>query len=491
MPDFPRAHSERALTTKQPRALRNDADVRNEAGERAKVAGLATKNLTNDLVKWNTYVEGVQEDTALFNYKTGVQDIAAERAVDNDISGASETYYQQKMKDLRQNVLTGIDSDRVKKGMAPQLDYMETVGNIGLQSDLRKKVVLADHALTMKFIDNEIQHPTDDSLENIKKYLAGKVAIGSFNKKVAYQLERQANKDLGVSRVSHDLNKADTPEKVEAISQKLQSGGYETGGVVISPEEKKSLIQNAESAKKNRQKQIDEKIKVSQTERTNNFLSTMAERDPTMRDIDTEAAIPEEEGGMPRKLLNTYRNTVIRGISQDLNRLLTEKDHKKQPTQRSGLVKQYLALVDDMMDDGSDQLKAKEMLALAYQDGVINPKEQNFLNNLKQGLQDIEWNRRTDPIASGIKELKGFLRIQMNAPEDEIARQVKELVGGMIDGVKPEDALKKMYDQNLIKVFPDLSSYPKTGQIKEDEQGNRIRVFPDSTYADIGDMETE
>ena len=76
MPDFPRASSQRDLTTSQPRAMRDDADIRTDAANNAKIAGGAIDSITDTTVKWNASVEKVQSDTAMYNMKSGLLDIS-------------------------------------------------------------------------------------------------------------------------------------------------------------------------------------------------------------------------------------------------------------------------------------------------------------------------------------------------------------------------------------------------------------------------------
>ena len=80
MPEFPRANSERSLTTDQPRAFRDDADIRTDAVDRNKIAANAIDTVTDTTMKWNASVEKVQSDTAMYNLKSGLLDVSAQLA---------------------------------------------------------------------------------------------------------------------------------------------------------------------------------------------------------------------------------------------------------------------------------------------------------------------------------------------------------------------------------------------------------------------------
>lgn len=199
MPEFPRAHSERSLTTRQPRALRNDADVRNEAGDKAKMLGAAADDMSNKLNQWNTYVEKVQEDTALLNYKTGLQEIS-NRAV-QDTNFANKEMYLQEAQDLKQAVTEGIGSNHVKQRMGAELNYMETVGAIGIEGEFRKKTVLHHQAIYTSALDDAARSGNEDEVERLTKQATGSVwnPLEAEKKRIAYSEKARDSKVLQVA----------------------------------------------------------------------------------------------------------------------------------------------------------------------------------------------------------------------------------------------------------------------------------------------------
>lgn len=216
MPEFPRAHSERALTTKAPRAMRDDADIRNEAAGKAKVMGAAVSEMSKSMAAWTAHVEKVQSDTALFNYKTGLQEIS--NAAVNDTDMSNEPRYQKALQELKKTVVTGIESDHLKKRMGAELNYMEQVGAIGIQQEFRKKTIL--HGQAIKMGEMELKADSGD-IAGIKAVAKEAIADGTWNELEAYKQERrhisQARENMFIS----DLN--NNPEKAK---QGLQQNAY-------------------------------------------------------------------------------------------------------------------------------------------------------------------------------------------------------------------------------------------------------------------------
>jgi hypothetical protein len=250
----------------------------------------------------------------------------------------------------------------------------------------------------------------------------------------------------------------------------------------LPPDEKLKLIEESQRRIFQNNQSYKRDITESQVVRTDGLIDKIADGTASFKDLDVEMAIPPEQGGIPKKVLLVYQKALQTGVTKDLNKMLTEKTPDKDPTQRSIMVKKYNDLIDMFIDDKTDQWKAKETLANAYADGIVSPQEQKFLNSMEKNLKDISFNRSTSPIASAIKGIKSFFGQQSNATDEEIAFNIKQLLGGVASGDTPEIASKKVLGEYIKKKIPDYPTYPKEGKVKIDKNGNKIRVYPDGTY---------
>lgn len=204
MPEFPRHSSQRSLTTQQPRAFRQDADIRSDAADRSKIAGKAIADVTDTMTKWNAAVEKVQYDTAMYNFKSGLQEISNEVVLDPDIT--AEATYQKKMQDLRKSVTKGIGNTGLVNRMTPELNYLENMGSLGIQQEFRKKTIIHGQKIKLDELSLVAQNPTADGPEQIKAIVDDAVKSGYWDEVKGRQLQKQYTDDLRENMFIQDLN---------------------------------------------------------------------------------------------------------------------------------------------------------------------------------------------------------------------------------------------------------------------------------------------
>jgi len=226
-------------------------------------------------------------------------------------------------------------------------------------------------------------------------------------------------------------------------------------------------------------------IKDNQETRHNGLLDNLAQGKLTLTDIENEMQIPEELGGIPKKTLISYQKAIQNGIQKDLNRWLTEKTSDKDPTARAKAVKQYVDLINDFVSEDTDKWHAREKLAEAYADGIINSQEASFLNKLRTNLKDIEFNRSSGPIVNAVKALKSWMG-KNNASDEEITLRVKQLLGTLSQGqANPVDTTKTILQDHLRSKIPEIDTLSSKGQLMMDAYGNKAIVYPDGTIEPV------
>lgn len=250
MPDFPRYQSKGQLTTRQP-SPEAPTDSSYQVIEKV---GQVGQQVQETAVKWSNAVDTIQKTTASVNFKTGMLDIL--NRAQNDPNYNNSDQYFKEIEKLRTDSLKGFSSKIAESEAALEFGYDARVGQIQVDNLYKKKMIDVGQTNALKFIDLEVNNPTENSLQNIRKELSKQVAAGVFDQKAAYEYERKANDDLGVNLINKDLYLAETPEAVDEVTQKITSGQYERGGVTIDPEKKKSLLDIAERAKTNTEKKI-------------------------------------------------------------------------------------------------------------------------------------------------------------------------------------------------------------------------------------------
>lgn len=474
MPEFPRYQSKNQLTTQQP-SVGAPADTSGQMLEKASQVGGQVQEAA---VKWGNAVDTIQKTTATANFKTGLLDIT-NRAQNDPNYNNSEQYFKE-IEKLKTDNLKGFSSKAAETQAAIEFGYESKVAQIQIGNLYKKKMIDVGQASTLKLIDAEIGNPNPDSFANIQKLLNTQVAAGIIGHEDAYKLYKTSVKTIGAFDVANDPADQEGKSAVLAELRKGDKGKYKD----IPPDERLDLIKASQARIFNNNQTFKRDTQDASNERSNMLIDKFASGEATIQDIETEMAVPEESGGIKRSQLLVYQRALTSGIKGNLDRMLQEKTPDKEPTKRAKDVKSYLDLVDAFVDNKTDQWKAKEMLAQAFEDGIVNSKEQQFLNGLKQNLKDIEFNRSTSPVASAIKGLKEFFRFQSNATDEDLARNIKTLVGDIQGGASPDHALRAVLQKEVLSRIPDYATYPEKGKLKRDANGNIIRVYPDGTYED-------
>jgi hypothetical protein len=271
-----------------------------------------------------------------------------------------------------------------------------------------------------------------------------------------------------------------TQQEDSTVMQELQKGKKGIFGYLPTTELNKAIKESQQKIFYNSQiKQRD--IKEQQNARNDEIVNKIFTNSLTLQDIEREMNIPEENGGLPRNILLKYKDGIQRGIKNQLDFMLKEKTDDKEPTKRAMAIKQYIELIDAFVDDNTDKWYARDKLAQAYADGIINPSEAAVLNSLKNNLNDIKFNRNSGPINSLIKAVKSSLN-KNNASDDEIALRIKQLIGVAADKqANLQESAKSIMQQHIYSKIPEAQTFPAEGQLMVDANGNKAIVYPDGT----------
>ena len=223
----------------------------------------------------------------------------------------------------------------------------------------------------------------------------------------------------------------------------------------------------------------DKVITEQQETKFNGLLDNLSQGKLTLTDVENEMQVPEDRGGIKKTILVKYQNALQSGISKDLNRMLKEETPDNEPTARAKKVKQYTDLIDNFLNDSVDKWHAREKLAEAYADGIVNSQEAVFLNKLKSGLNDIEWNRSTGPVRNKVKAVLGWLKGN-NASDEDITLNLKKLLGTLQTGEgDPQEVSKSLMQDHVYSKIPTAPTFSPNGQLVADSDGILKIVYPD------------
>lgn len=477
------------LTTITPNAKQTVAD---QTGTGLEAIGGAVNDSMNyaykQLEEARNYSEVAQ---AKLKMTQGMADLMLKADTDIDPAtgklrtGKKEDYasYDQALSTMRQEVSKGFtNKETQERFLSGEYDLAALTTKNKIQNTFTKNMIDEGKTATLQLVDSSIgaYGVTKDaaSLKQIEMDIDAAANRGFFTSQEAYKLKQEK---IGSAIEQAIYNDNSTEEKDSVILAKLQDGKNPIYAG-LSNEERLNLIKKSQQRVFQNNQTFKRAVEVSQNQRNDAFIDKLASGTANFRDVDAEFAIPESQGGMKRSVLDQYQRRLQAGVKDDLNIMIREKDASKDPTTRAKKVKEYNDLIDMFIEDTGDQWKAKEALAKGYADGNLDAGELKILTPLKNNLKDIEFNRNTSPLAKALKQVKTWMK-SSNATDEEIALRTKQLLGGVGAGEKPQDMAKKIMDSEMLKHFPDYTSYPKEGKLKQDSSGRQYKVFPDGNWA--------
>lgn len=315
------------------------------------------------------------------------------------------------------------------------------------------------------------------AIEQTGDYTQAKIMLEGIKDKISPATYTAISDEVGKRAVDMAIaGDMSVHQEDSAVMAELQKGKKGLFGYLSTTDINKNIKESQQKIYYN--SQITKRdIQEQQNLRNDEVLNKISTDSLTLADIEREMNLPEEQGGLPKKVLVNYKRAIQRGVEKDLNAMLKEKTTDGDPTRKAQAVKQYLDLIDSFVDDSTDKWYAREKLSAAYADGLLNKGETIFLNNLKNNLKNIEFNRSTGPINSAIRGLKSFLK-QNNASDEEIAIRIKQLLGSQNINA---DTVKAIAQEHTKSKIPEAPVISEKGQLIMDGDGNIAMVYPDGT----------
>ena len=424
MPEFPRAHSDRALTTRQPRAFRDDADIQDQAGKRTKIASNAVAQVTETANKWNQAVEKIQTDTAMYNFKVGLQEIANEAVNENDI--AAESRYQKKVQDLKKEVVGGINNPGLVNRMGPELDYMVNMGSLGIQKTFRDKTVI--HGQKVKTQEMALAAQTGD-IDGIAALAKDGVSSGYWNELEAYKLETKYKKEARENMFIQDLN--DNPAEAEKALARNAYGfdveELDNAGKVF--ERQLNVIQN-QTAEEFMQMKLD---------------GTLKDEDLIRQAVAIKKLDPKVGIAMIKDL-----NTVVAPKATALDKTT---EFNKLVAMRDALKSKESAWLGLGNADWEQRANYRAAVFNAHASGLITDAEMStdFLQ------EEVTAKFMNDPkFQNSMKEIYDMSEQYMSKEDRDIAKaeMSKSITRKVMGGMAPADALSETIIERVAADFP-------------------------------------
>lgn len=477
MPDLPVYNSNKNIDPQLQEPLRDEA----VQPFKDNAAIIETAQKIDD--QWNAANDTMQYTEAKAKHGIQIADVQNRAASDPNFKNSPQ-YYKELQK-ITQQATVGIENSQVAERANAEFQYDAGIASLKMQNDFRQKQMAFNLVNVKTSVDTLLQSKlaaaTPAEAQNYQTQMdtliQANIASGVLSPKEAETLVSNSQKTAVEYQIAADPSTQEQDSHVLA-ELKDPKGQYS----FLAPSVRLDLVQEAQRRIFQNNQTYKREVDQSQTVRNNDFIQKMAEGTANFQDVNNEMKIPEEQGGMKRSVLLQYQKYLQSGVDKTLNEYLREGG-KNDPTKRAQLAKQYNELIESYMDDNSDKWKAKEMLAKGLKDGVLDADELKILNPLKDGLKDIQFNKDTSPIATAIKTVKGWMG-NNNAPSDQIALRLKQMMNSLGAGDTVEVAQSKVMAAEMLSHFPEHQQYPKEGKRFMDKKtGRAYVVYPDGKWA--------
>ena len=442
MAEFPRAHSERELTTRQPVALRDDADIRNEEAGKSKTRMDAVKKVGDAAIQWAGTVEKIQKNTALYNAKTAAQEISNNAVLDQDMSNAP--LYKKQLAGIERQVTQGL-SQSVKNQLAPELNYITNMANVGIDYEFMKKTIKAGQAVLAQNIQDEIDNPTKNSEANIKGFLKEGIEDNLIDPKVAQKMEASALDDMRSTRFLKAV--INNPKQAE---EDLAAGlfGFK------NPKEKMEAWQV-----------LTQEKRILQTKTAKEFAELKYNHKLTEAMVDValdEGKLDPDEAISLKKNINT--KVVPERTLQEKVDVFNQLTAKRNAISQIGLDFTFdlsQPIQSSFLKWSAPDFKKKAL----YRAAVLDAETDGYIDE-KTAKDSFLTTETTDSFNNDPTFLTA--QKQLNALSDQyetkeqkaIARQKlsSELISLVREGLKPEDALLVASTKRIQADFPDVDA---------------------------------
>lgn len=479
MPTLPIYNAKQNVDTQAPAPLSSAQPyLRNDATAAAKNADQITSTIADIGQKWSDANDVMQYTDAKAKHAVALASIESQAAADPDPKNADK--YMQMLGDAKDTALSGISNQLVASKAGSEFNLDSQITGIKIQTNFRTKQ-LAINQVNVKtnldsLLQSKLQAPAGSPLAQqydlqIQNLLKENVATGTLSPEDAQKMLEESQKTSVQYQIYNDPS---TAEQDSALLNQLKDpkGKYD----FLDPKTRLDLIQESQRRIFQNNQTFKRQVDDSQVQRNSDFIGKLSDQTATFKDIDQEMAIPESQGGIKRGTLLQYKRFLENGVDRTLNEWMKEKVNGTQElTNRATMAKQYNDLIENYLDDKTDQWKAKELLAKGLADGHLDADELKVLDPIKQNLKDIQFNKDTSPVAWAVKQVKQFMG-NSNASSEDIALRTKQLLGNISSGDTPTVSMGKIMSSEMLKHFPDAPTYPKQGKHFIDKASGRAYV---------------
>lgn len=452
-------------TSQQP--FKDNALVLNTLGEAAQ--------------QWSDANDVMQYTDAKAKHQVAIAQIEQKASMDPNFKNTLE--YQKQIELANKTAVEGIDNQLVASKAASEFEASGGVALVKIGADFRKKQLDYNKVQVGNNLDLLLQNKLGATTPaeamhyetQMNQLLQENVNAGTLAPHEADKMLKDAQETAVKYIVYADPS---TTEESSGVMKELRDphGKYS----FLPPDTRLKLIEEDAHRIFQNNQMVKKENEASRDSRFNNVFTKANEGTLTLNDLDAEMAVPEDQGGIPKKQLLDIRKSLQSRIKSDLE-VVTQNNDKAQ---------QYVDMIDNFVSDEVDRQKGREAIVNAFKDGILSPKEATYLNSLKRETEDIQWSREKDnlssnnlvPFKNAVYGVIDWFRGSGRHNEKDAALAIKKILSGAANNIPLDDVTQQVLKEDRVNTTPDIKSFPKSGQRMIDPvTGVSAIVYPDGT----------
>lgn len=475
MPRLP-TYSSKGQLTSEPREV-----PRQGAGVGAKAVGDVANAVAEITLDWQNAQNTIKYTAGKLSYDMRVADIQQRATEDPDAE--NEMQYRVELTKAREEILSTIKAPQVREKLGLDLAYGEKIGGINIQNIYQKKQVAYGKVILDKGLDALLQKRLGAGEMERAKIDADIVNLLQMNvaDKIITPAEAQKKlSDLKITAVEYDIyNDTAIYEEDSAVLYALKNPDKKEGQkyAYLTPDERLTLIKASTNRISKNHEKYKKDVTDRQQEKIESLTAQLIDGTLTLSELDAEAKIPVEDGGLSPSKLKKFREEVMEGINVGLRIGKSTNENAEK----------YVNLIREVVTDKKDSELALEALANAYKNGVVDAEEAKIIHKLVSKAKDIRYQKQSEAVVDGLKWAYDFMgrnAIDSRDAELHLRNYLYEL-NGMTNPEAEITALNnKLMREVRKKGIPWMMGLPISGSTRMFLDGTIKRFFPDGRIED-------
>jgi hypothetical protein len=302
--------------------------------------------------------------------------------------------------------------------------------------------------------------------------LNANVLSGAITTDEADKMLREVQTDAIKFEVYNDPS---TSEKDSSVLKELKdtNGRYS----YLDSKDRLNLIQDSQRRIAQNIQNMNKQNEIIRDQKNIDIYTKMNEGTITLYDLEQEAKVPENQGGIPIQDLVKMKESMQAKIARNLEPIIENDEDANN----------YLESIAGVIDDKNDKSKVNEII-LNYSKNGFDDSERAYLATLQKEMKPLK--DRKDfmdnawiPFKNTINSVNKWVSGKEISPMEH-ASMIKKMINKIYEGKDPEEARKEVVTEVTIIKNPDILNFSDKGQLTVDSSGSLKIMFPDTSFKD-------